>query len=115
MTISRQMNIVEPYAVAFSIEDLVRVRSWAEQRALRLTVVTDQVLDSAEFEELLVIAPPDRERRTLTIWRTHNSVFAQTPGGRPRAFATVADLLRSLRPAQLPQRAHWMRLLGFAG
>ncbi len=112
MSLSRPSKIAAPYAVAFSIEDLILVRSWAEQRSLGLHIATDQVLDGAEFEELLIIAPHNRERRTLTLWRTQAGVFAQTPQGRPRAFATVRDLLDALRPAQQRQRARWLRLLG---
>ncbi len=103
-----------PYAIAFSIEDLILVRSWADQRDLRLTVVTDQVLDGAEFEEMLIISPRNRDRRTLTLWRSENTVFAQTPQGRPRAFYTVKDLLESLRPVQR-LRGGWLRMLGFPG
>lgn len=109
-----EMRAAAPYAIAFSIEELILVRSWSEQRGLRLTIATDQVLDGAEFEEMLIISPRNRERRTLTLWRSHNTVFAQTPQGRPRAFYTVKDLLDSLRPAQKP-RAGWRRLLGLAG
>ncbi len=114
MSLSCQSNITAPYAVAFSIEDLILVRSWAEQRSLHLTISTDQVLDGAEFEEMLILAPRNRQRRTLTMWRTQASVFAQTPHGRPRAFATVKDLLDALRPAQQRQRAPWRRLLRLA-
>ena len=114
MFLSRQSTIAAPYAVAFSIEDLILVRSWAEQRSLRLTVATDQVLDGAEFEELLILAPHNRQRRTLTVWRTQTGVFAQTPHGRPRSFDTVRDLLDALRPAQQRQRAHWLRVLRLA-
>ena len=114
MSLSQYSRVTAPYAVAFSIEDLILIRSWAEQRSLRLTIATDQVLDGAEFEELLIIAPPDRQRRTLTMWRTQDGVLAQTPHGRPRTFATVKDLLDALRPAQQRQRAGWMRLLRLA-
>ena len=106
-------HFAAPYAIAFSIEELILVRSWAEQRALHLTIATDQVLDGAEFEEMLIVAPHHRERRTLTIWRSQNTVFAQTPQGRPRAFATVKDLLDSLRPAQ-KARGGWLRMLRLA-
>ena len=102
-----------PYAIAFSIEELILVRSWAEQRGLRLTIATDHVVDGAEFEEMLIMAPPGRQRRTLTLWRTRTAVFAQTPYGRPRTFDTLKDLLDCLRPAR--QRAGWLRLLGLAG
>ncbi len=114
MSLTKYSTVSAPYAVAFSIEDLLLVRSWAEQRGLRLNVATDQVLDGAEFEELLIIAPPGRERRTLTVWRTQDGVLAQTPQGRPRNFACVRDLLDALRPAQQRQRAGWMRLLRLA-
>ena len=107
-------SVTAPYAVAFSIEDLLLVRSWAEQRGLRLTVATDQILDGAEFEEMLIIAPANRQRRTLTVWRTKDGVFAQTPQGRPRGFACTKDLLDALRPAQPRQRAGWMRMLRLA-
>ena len=114
MSMSRQSTIAAPYAIAFSIEELLLVRSWAERRSLRLVIATDQVLDGAEFEELLIIGPHNRQRRTITVWRTQASVFAQTPHGRPRAFATVKELLDNLRPAQQRQRAGWMRLLRLA-
>ena len=103
-----------PYAIAFSIEELILVRSWAEQRGLHLTIATDQVVDGAEFEEMLVVAPAGRQRRTLTLWRTRTTVFAQTSHGRPRAFDTLKDLLDCLRPARQP-RLGWLRLLGLAG
>ncbi len=102
-------TIPAPYAVAFSIEELILVRSWATQRKLRLFVSTDHVMDGAEFEEMLVIVPQGREQRNLTLWRTPTSVFAQLPQGRPRAFATMKDALESLRPAQT--RASWRRML----
>ncbi len=111
---SLSTSVRAPYAVAFSIEDLLLVRSWAEQRGLRLNIATDQVMDGAEFEEMLIIAPPNRERRTLTVWRTQDGVFAQTPQGRPRSFACTKDLLEALRPAQPRQRAAWKRLLRLA-
>ena len=88
-----------PYAIAFSIEELILVRSWATQKKLRLFVSTDQVLDGAEFEEVLVIVPQGRQHRNLTLWRTPTTVFAQLPQGRPRAFATLKDALEALRPA----------------
>jgi hypothetical protein len=88
-----------PYGLCFPIEDLVLVRSWAEKRGLLMIVALDQTLDCAEFEEMLILAPPDRKRRTLTIWRTLGSVFLQVPHGRPRAFATVQEALASIRPA----------------
>ncbi len=103
-----------PYAIAFSIEELLLARSWAAQRGLLLSIATDQVVDGAEFEELLIIAPPGRERRTLTLWRTGTAVYAQTPRGRPRMFGSLRALLDSLLPARPARAAGWMRRLGLA-
>jgi hypothetical protein len=111
---SPQTSLLKPpYGLSFSIEDLIAVRSWAEQRNLRLGVATDQVVDGAEFEEMLILAPKNRDRRTLTLWRTYSGLYAQTPHGRPRQFATVAEMLESIRPVPKRRRSFW-RFLGFA-
>jgi hypothetical protein len=98
-----------PYGLSFPIDELVLVRNWAEARGLCMLVALDQTLDHAEFEEMLIIAPQDRRRRTLTIWRTLGSVFLQAPHGRPHAFATVQDALASIRPAASRRRNAFVR------
>ena len=103
-----------PYAIAFSIEELLLVRSWAQQRGLHLTVATDQVLNGAEFEEMLILAIPGRQTRTLTLWRNAVAVFAQTSHSRPRAFEKLKDVLDTVRPIQ-KSRSGWRRLLGRVG
>jgi hypothetical protein len=110
----RQASLApSPYGLAFSIEELILVRSWAEQRDLVLTVALDHVVDGAEFEEMLIIAPHNRQRRTLSIWRTSAGVFAQTPHGRPRGFATVKETLEAIRPAPA-RRKSWLSRIGFS-
>jgi hypothetical protein len=99
MTAHATSLLKAPYGLSFPIEELVLVRRWAEERALNMIVALDQTLENAEFEEMLILAPPDRKRRTLTIWRTLGSVFLQVPNGRPRSFATVEEALASLRAA----------------
>ena len=101
-----------PYGLAFPIDDLVAARGWAEERNLRLTVVLDCTLDGAEFEELLILAPPGAQRRTLTVWRTQVGVYAQTPNGSPRSFATMQELLGQVRPVR--SRTPWRQRLGLA-
>ena len=102
-----------PYAQAFAIEELLMVRGWCERRGLLMTVVLDQVLDHAEFEEMLVLSPPDRTKRAVTIWRTPGSVLLHVPKGRPYAFHTVQAALASLRPARR-KRPALLRFFGFA-
>jgi len=101
-----------PYGLAFSIDELLMVRDWAEARTLHMIVALDQVLENAEFEEMIILAPPGRRKRILTVWRTLGSVFLQTPGGRPRAFATMPEALASLHPVRSP-RPSILRFLGF--
>ncbi len=103
-----------PYGLAFAVEDLLLVRQWAENRALALTVALDQVIDGAEFEEMLILGSAEGQSRSLILWRTSGTVFAQIPHSRPHAFATVADALESLRPAER-KRAAWRKFLGLAG
>jgi hypothetical protein len=100
-----------PYGLSFPIEELVQVRRWAEERQLRMIVALDQTAENAEFEEMLILAPLDRSKRTLTIWRTLGAIFLQIPNGRPRAFATIDEALASLRPAPA-KRNKLLRFLG---
>lgn len=114
MTFLARATLPTPYAVAFSIEELLLVRSWAEQRGLHLSIATDQVINGAEFEEMLILAAPGRQTRTLTLWRTPTAVFGQTPHSRPRAGETLKDVLATLRPVQ-KSRLSLRRLLGRVG
>ena len=101
------------YGLAFAVEDLVMLRNWAEQRRLHLTIALDRVIDGAEFEEMLILAPPAGRRRTLTLWRTQDCVYAQTPAGAPQAFATMQELLDQLRPARAG-KIGWLQRLRLA-
>ncbi len=102
-----------PYGIAFTIHDLLRLRHWCEKRGLHMDVALDQTLDDVEFEELLIVSPPSREKRSFTMWRTVSSTFVQTPTGAPRAFASAAEALDSLRPAR-PKRNALLRFLRLA-
>jgi hypothetical protein len=78
-----------PYGLAFAVPELEFVRDWAARHGLRMHVRLDQVLDGAEFEELVMLCAPGRGRQALTLWRTDHAVIAQAPGGHPRGFAGV--------------------------
>ncbi|HTZ71709.1 MAG TPA: hypothetical protein VMB71_13720 [Acetobacteraceae bacterium] len=105
-----------PYGQAFPLEELVFVRDWAIRRGLTMAVLLDQVLDGAEFEELVLLRGGGPRRRALTIWRTAGSVVAQTVGAQPRAFTCMEGALlyyaHMLQPP-LRRRSPLMRLLGF--
>ncbi len=106
-----------PYGLSFQVHELVFVRQWAERQGLSLIVKLDQVIDGAEFEELLFISGPGRTRQALTLWRTDHSFIAQTAGGHPKGFACIKQALAhfggTFTIAPLPARAasRWKRLL----
>jgi hypothetical protein len=89
-----------PYGLAFPLAELIHVRAWALQRGLSLSVMLDQVIDGAEFDELLVIRRHGPGPSALTIWRTAGSVIAQAVGDQPRAFTGIE-----------PALAHYLGLL----
>jgi hypothetical protein len=102
-----------PYGQAFLIPDLLRIRQWCEKRGLCMDVALDQTLEDVEFEELLIVSPLNREKRSFTMWRTISGIYVQTPTGAPRHFAGVAQALDSLRP-QWPRRKAILRFLRLA-
>jgi hypothetical protein len=81
------------YGLSFAVADLIYVRDWVQRREFCLSILLDQVLDGAEFEELLLIRARLRGRRALTLWRTVSHVIAQAAGGQPRAFSGVQPAL----------------------
>jgi hypothetical protein len=105
-----------PYGLSFPVQDLLLLRGWAEPRGLRMEILLDQVMDGAEFEELLLVRCPGRGRRALSIWRTSAGVIAQASGGQPLLFSGVqpvaAHFNNHFKPASPPHRtSFWRQLL----
>jgi hypothetical protein len=80
-----------PYGLAFPVHELVHVRTWAAQGGLRLRIALDQVLDGAEFEELLILERAGGRR--MTLWRTATNIILQSAGASPRAFTGLRAAL----------------------
>ena len=107
-----------PHGVAFPVHELVFVRAWAEGRGLAMRILLDQVLDGAEFEEMLLLHGLAPHRRGLTLWRlAGGGVVAQLEGAVPLVFGGIHSALThmaalsSARPARVPEV--WRRLLGW--
>ncbi len=106
-----------PYGLSFQVQELVFVRHWAERQGLTMSVKLDQVIDGAEFEELLLITGPGRPRQALTLWRTDHSYIGQSTAGHPKGFANIklalAHFAGTLIAAPVPARtaSRWKRLL----
>ena len=106
-----------PHGLAFPVHELVFIRAWTEKRGLTMKILLDQVLDGAEFEEMLLVRGLVPSRRALTIWRiAGGSVVAQAEGGQPRLFGGVhaalshAGAMFTLKPSRVSSA--WRRLLG---
>jgi hypothetical protein len=111
-----------PHGLAFPVHELVFIRAWAEKRGLSMKVLLDQVLEGAEFEEMLLVRGlvPSRHslsRGSLTLWRVSGgAVVAQVQGGQPRVFGGVhaalshAGAMFTLKPSRVTSA--WRRLLG---
>ena len=118
-----------PYGLAFPLRELIYARSWAERRGAVMTILLDQVLDGAEFEELLLIrrAPPPANAVTrlaavpaLTLWRSETEIVAQQSGrvlkrftGVQLALAHYENTFRAAAPSRLVRVRRWQwRLFG---
>ncbi len=104
-----------PYGLSFRVDELTLVRDWAERHGLTMAVKLDQVIDGAEFEELLLVSGPGRLRQALTLWRTDHSVIGQAAGGHPKGFAGVKLALSHVASAVPPgpgrSPSRWKKLL----
>ena len=94
-----------PYGLSFAIEELKCIHSWAEKSDLHLAIVLDQVVEGAEFEEMLVLSENSSRRRSVTLWQTASSVIVQAQHSRPTAFRTVRDALSSIKVKALARPA----------
>lgn len=86
--------LVAGVGLAFSIEDLVLVRDWAERRGLRLTVQLDHRENGASYEEMLSLTPRGHAIRCLTLWRQSEAVALKTVAGHARLYHTVLEALQ---------------------
>jgi hypothetical protein len=96
------------YGQAFPLHELLFMRDGAGRRGLHMNILLDQVLDGAEFEELVMIRPTGRPYRAATLWRTAHCIVAQAAGAEPKAFggirAAMDHVLASLPGAARARR-----------
>ena len=96
-----------PYGLAFTVPDLLRVRHWCEKRGLCMDVALDQTMDDVEFEELLIITPPSREKTQFyDVAHTEQHLRSdpyRRPTGLPHRGRSPG--VAAPRPAQTPRPA----------
>lgn len=85
-----------PMGLAFEINDLLRLRGWADLHAMHMEVRLDHGAEDEEYEEVIVchtdMSPPCRS----IIWRNAEAVFVQPLVGRRLRFRSVNEALESL-------------------
>jgi hypothetical protein len=98
-----------PYGTAFSVPELMLLQAWAEFHRLRVVIELDNILDGAEFEEVVVLYGPSSRFRRWTLWRNPESIVIQPANGRCIRFACIQDVLESMIPS-LPELSSDLRL-----
>jgi hypothetical protein len=83
--------------LAFEIQDLALLQSWAGAQKFLMAVELDHGIDGSEYEEMVAIY--ERASHTLRwhIWRSPDELITIQPMlGRGRCFASVADAIEAL-------------------
>jgi hypothetical protein len=105
-----------PHGVAFPVHELIHMREWAKRRGLQAQILLDQVLDGAEFEELVLLKPPTVSRHAVSLWCTPAGIAVQSAAGRPRLFRGIRaalDYAGTQLRATAPRRPFFWRSLIF--
>jgi hypothetical protein len=112
-------NRVRPaHGLAFPVHELVFMHAWSQGQGLTMSILLDQVLNGAEFEEMVLVRGRGARGRALTLWRVAaGGVVVQAEGGAPHVFGGIhtalshAGALFAAMPARVP--SVWRRLLGW--
>ena len=86
----------QPKGLAFEIEDLLRMREWADHQGVHMVVRLDHGVDGEEYEEVVVFHANPQTPCFLLIWRSAEAIIVQPLLGRPMAYRSVNHVLTSL-------------------
>lgn len=86
--------------IAFDITELVLLRGWAEARGLGMRILLDAVRPDGEYEEVILLGPPDGQP-VLTLWRTTEMVVLARRTGRVGRYAFLSEALEQARLPEL--------------
>ena len=84
--------------MAFEIDDLVRVRTWAEREGLVLRIRLDHVERGRDLEEVLYLAPLGRGLWRVSLWREGEGVMMRQGSQPPAPFAGIEAALAAASP-----------------
>jgi hypothetical protein len=87
-----------PKGLAFSIEDLVLIRGWAELNDFCVVLQLDYGTEMGEdYEEVIALHTSTSPLYRLILWRDATSVFFQPLIGKQKKYSSVLAALDSLR------------------
>src|SRR6201995_2660592 len=76
----------QPKGLAFEIDDLLRMREWADHQGVHMVVRLDHGLDREEYEEVVAFHANPQASCFLLIWRSVEAIIVQSLVGRPKAY-----------------------------
>jgi hypothetical protein len=90
----------QPKGLAFAVDDLLRMKAWADRQGIRMVIRLDHCADDEEYEEVVAFHTDARSACFLLIWRNAEAVVVQPSAGRPLAYRSVSHVLESLVAGQ---------------
>lgn len=84
--------------MAFEIDDLVRVRTWAEREGLILRIRLDHVERGRDLEEVLYLMPLGRGLWRISLWRETKGLMMRQGSQPPALFAGIEAALAAATP-----------------
>jgi len=90
----------QPTGLAFAIDDLLRMKTWADRQSIRMVVRLDHSIGDEACEEAVAFHADAQQACFLLIWRGAGTVIVQPSAGRPLAYWSVSHVLEALVASQ---------------
>lgn len=87
-----------PKGLAFDLQDLNELLTWAQTHRMRLVVELDHEIEGEEYEEVLAFYEEGSSLRRWLVWRCHDCFVVQPMNGPTSRTLQVADLMQELTP-----------------
>jgi hypothetical protein len=100
MDTSKSLHLPLPMGLSFEVEDLVRIREWADLNDVIVAVNLDHGIAGEEYEEVVTFHTRLSPLCRLIMWRDAEAVFLQPLVGVRGRYGSVRDALASLRLKQ---------------
>jgi len=92
----------QPPGRAFTIDDLLRMRAWADRQGVRMVVHLDHCVGDEACEEAVAFHANAQPACFLLIWRGAGTIVVQASPGQALAYQSVSHVLEALVASQDP-------------